>query len=216
MEESMAEGEGKGSIRLVNGRLKSVSDFGELKMPGSPKKRERRERMEDFEGDPEAVSELIGEIACGVTTLQIEARVRDLPYNRLVECLTSSSDRSERYKDALEIAKAHQAARILEELSYVALADIREAFDEFGNLLPVHELPEHIARAISGIEVTEEFAGRGDLRVKTGTTKKVRFVEKNRALELAAKILGMLIEKREITKELTLEELLVQGERDED
>ena len=59
-------------------------------------------------------------------------------------------------------------------------------------------------------------AGRADLRVKTGTTKKVRFVEKNRALELAAKILGMLIEKREITKELTLEELLVQGERDED
>ena len=136
--------------------------------------------------------------------------------NLLVECLTSNSDWSERYKDALEIAKAHQAARILEELSYVALADIRQAFDESGNLLPVHELPEHIARAISGIEVTEEFAGRGDLRVKTGTTKKVRFVEKNRALELAAKILGMLIEKREITKELTLEELLVQGERDED
>jgi hypothetical protein len=168
--------------------------------------------MEDFSNDPEAVSELIGKIACGETTLQVEARALDLPYNRLVECFTSSPERADRYKEALGIAKAHQAARILEELSYIALADIRQAFDESGNLLPIHELPEHIARAINGIEVTEEFTGRGDLRVKTGVTKKVRFVEKNRALELAAKILGMLVEKRDASRGPTLEELLAEPE----
>ena len=43
------------------------------------------------------------------------------------------------------------ADRVIQELSLIAFADIKDAFDDDGTLLPIPKMPEHIRRAIAGI-----------------------------------------------------------------
>lgn len=98
------------------------------------------------------------------------------------------------------------AERVLAELMRFAFADLRQAFDEQGRLRPIHELPEDVARAISGVEVEELFEGRGEERAQIGVLRKVKFWDKPRGLELLAKHLGLLVERHEVKVSLTAEQ----------
>jgi phage terminase small subunit len=89
------------------------------------------------------------------------------------------------------------AERVLAELMTIATVDIADAYDEKGNLLPIQEIPEHIRRAISGVEVDEIWDGYGDEREQIGETKKLKLVDKHRALETLARHLKLLTDKVE-------------------
>ncbi|MBV6636354.1 MAG: terminase small subunit, partial [Mameliella sp.] len=60
----------------------------------------------------------------------------------------------------LQDAAAEQAemtaAQVLEEIGQIAFSDIRELFDQDGNLLPVEAMPEKAAKAIQSIKVTSK------------------------------------------------------------
>ncbi|MGC2495048.1 terminase small subunit [Candidatus Binatus sp.] len=97
-------------------------------------------------------------------------------------------------REAIATAQAKAAAkvevtveRVLKEYARIAFADIAQAYDEGGNLLPVLKMPEDIRRALSGIEITEIFGKEGVI----GQSKKVRFAQKVSALDSLAKHLGM-------------------------
>lgn len=81
---------------------------------------------------------------------------------------------------------------VLSELLRLARVDVGAAFDENGRLLPIREIPEDIRRAICGVETDELFEGRGRDREAVGVTRKVKFWDKARALELLARHLGIL------------------------
>jgi phage terminase small subunit len=72
----------------------------------------------------------------------------------------------------------------------IAFADLTQAYNEGGNLLPVPQMPEDTRRALSGIEITELF---GDGKA-VGRLKKVRFAQKVPALDSLAKHLGIFAE----------------------
>lgn len=84
------------------------------------------------------------------------------------------------------------ADRVLAEMYEIAMADIGEAFDANGNIKPMKDIPEHIRRAMAGIEIFEEFEGKGDEKKFSGYTKKVRFCDKTKALEILARHLKLL------------------------
>lgn len=82
--------------------------------------------------------------------------------------------------------------RVLLEYSRIAFLDLADAYHEkTGKLLPVHEMPEHVRRAIAKIETFEEFEGRGDDREYLGDTQKVEFSPKKPALDALGKHLGL-------------------------
>jgi len=89
-------------------------------------------------------------------------------------------------------------ARVIEELSHSALFDIRSMFDEEGNMIPIHKLPENVTRAIASIDVQTTWQGKGE-EAEPVTTKKIKFVCKKSSLELIGKNLKMWTEKQEIT-----------------
>lgn len=89
------------------------------------------------------------------------------------------------------------AERILLELFRVATVDLSDAYLENGKLKPMREIPEDVRRAISGVEVFEEYEGGGENRAYVGDTVKVRFFDKTRALEMLAKYFKLLTEKHE-------------------
>ena len=91
------------------------------------------------------------------------------------------------------------ADRVLHELLRIATVDVSEAFDEMGQLKPLKDIPEDVRRAIAGLEVSEIFDGQGDQKHAIGLTKKVKFLDKPRALELLGRHLKLFTDKVELT-----------------
>jgi phage terminase small subunit len=91
-------------------------------------------------------------------------------------------------------------AEVMLLLTRIAKADLRRVVDEYGRTLPLHEIPEDLAAAISSIEVEELFGtvesvgprgGTKKERVQFGYTTKVKLWDKNKAAELLGKHLRM-------------------------
>jgi phage terminase small subunit len=83
------------------------------------------------------------------------------------------------------------AERTLKEIARIAYFDSRTLFGDNGKLKSVPTLDDDAAAVLAGLEVTEEFEGRGEDRECIGYTKKVKLCDKNSALDKAAKILAL-------------------------
>lgn len=84
------------------------------------------------------------------------------------------------------------ADMVLRELIGIATVDLSEAFDEFGALKPIKDIPKNVRKAIAGIETLQ--IGDG-----AGTVKKVRFWDKNKSLEMLGRHLKLFVDKVEHT-----------------
>lgn len=81
---------------------------------------------------------------------------------------------------------------VLLELKRIAMLDITTAFDNEGNLKPINEIPADVRNAIASIETDELFIGSGETRTTYGRTKKLRFHDKVKALQLLAQHFKLL------------------------
>jgi phage terminase small subunit len=116
----------------------------------------------------------------------------------------------DKVKAAVDRAIAHRVNRVhvkqdrvVQELLRIALANPAQAFDVSGALLPIHEMPEDVQRAISSIDVEER---NGETVVK-----KIRFCDKNRALEMLGRHIGLLKDKNEDGKSAAVFHLVING-----
>lgn len=101
-----------------------------------------------------------------------------------------------------------EAEDILRELARVAFADIRTIFKEDGLVKEPKDWPDDIARCISSIEVTEEFEGYGADRTWIGYTKKIKFWDKVKSLELLGRHKVLFADKHIHAADSTLEALV--------
>ena len=82
-------------------------------------------------------------------------------------------------------------------------------YDEHGELIPIAQLPPHVARTIAGIEIhTEHIAGDGTKKPIVVLTKKYKFWDKNAALQMGGRYLKMFTDKHEFSAS-SLEELVL-------
>lgn len=95
------------------------------------------------------------------------------------------------------------AERVLKEVARIAFFDNRKLFDAGGNLKAPQDWDDDTAAALAGVDVTEEFSGKGESRESIGFTKKVKAWDKNGALTLAMRHLGMLTDKVEVSGKVT-------------
>jgi phage terminase small subunit len=86
------------------------------------------------------------------------------------------------------------AVDVLRELARVAMADVSHAFNADGSLKSIHDMPEDVRRAISGLEIIETAGGDAAL-------KKVKFWSKTDALHKLGLHLRLFNERAE-TKEV--------------
>lgn len=84
------------------------------------------------------------------------------------------------------------ADMVLRELLGIATVDLSEAFDEFGALKPIKDIPKQVRKAIAGVETLQ--VGDG-----ASTVKKVRFWDKNKSLEMLGRHLKLFVDKLEHT-----------------
>ena len=79
-----------------------------------------------------------------------------------------------------------EAARVDAGLWMMADADIRQAFNADGTPKSIHDIPDDVAKAITGVEVNSD-----------GEITKFRFVEKGRIYELLGKRVGAFTDRHE-------------------
>lgn len=101
-----------------------------------------------------------------------------------------------------------KAETVLREIGHFAHADLLEAFNEDGTLKHVHEMPEHLRRAIKSIEFEELFDGSGHEKVRIGRTVKIALWDKPKGLELEGRHLKLFTDKVEVSGKLTLAQLV--------
>lgn len=92
--------------------------------------------------------------------------------------------------------------RVLNEYAKIAFSDIRNLFDENSRLLPVKDIPDEIAAALSSVEVDQLWAMGMDGREEVGETKKVKVWDKTKALDALGRHLGLFEKDNEQSKPL--------------
>lgn len=125
---------------------------------------------------------------------------------------------SDRINELIQKRKAKvelTADLILAEILKLAQVDLGKAYDSNGNLLPIHEIPEDVRKAMSGVKVFEEFEGVGRDRIKIGEVREVKFWDKTKALELLGKHLKLFTDRIEHSGKLTMAELVAGSIRKE-
>lgn len=104
--------------------------------------------------------------------------------------------------------------RVLRELCRIAFLDPRKIYQDDGTPRPIKDLPADVARAIVGVDIDEIWEGYGEDRQQTGVTKKLKFGDKVRALELLGKHFKLFTDKLELDiKEPLAEQLQKARER---
>lgn len=79
---------------------------------------------------------------------------------------------------------------LLAEYAKIAFIDIREYYDQNGNLLMPHELSDKAAAALAGIDIDEIYEFINGSKQKIGETKKIKLQSKLSALDSIGKHLG--------------------------
>jgi len=114
---------------------------------------------------------------------------------KTVEILAEINRRGSEQSQRLQIT----SDRIMLELERLALLDPLDMFNPDGSMKALADIPEDARRAIGGLELRELTpleTPAGPIAVQL---RKVKFIDKTRALEDLAKILGLMKEKVEIT-----------------
>jgi phage terminase small subunit len=87
------------------------------------------------------------------------------------------------------------AQKVVDELAILGFANIADAFDVQGNLLPIHKMTREQAASIASFEVIKKNAEAGD--GQTDVVHKIRVWDRVKTLEILAKYLGLLKDKVE-------------------
>lgn len=119
------------------------------------------------------------------------------------------------YEDAMKARGEWMIQTLLNELRMIGTVDIRRAYDEKGALLPIKDIPEDVARVITGIEakeiwerVDDDNAPSGTRMEKTGELVKVKFLDKIKAIELLGKNLEIWVDRTKHELGASLEDII--------
>jgi phage terminase small subunit len=83
------------------------------------------------------------------------------------------------------------ADRVLRELGRLAFSDPRKFFNDDGTAKHISQLDDDTAASLAGLEVFEEYSGKGEDRELTGYTKKFKLADKGINLERLGRHLGI-------------------------
>jgi len=94
------------------------------------------------------------------------------------------------------------ADKAISEIYHLISFDASQIFNEEGCLKNIHTIPLNTRKAIASIEVFEEYSGKGtknDPKQFIGYTKKIKFWDKPKSVELLARHLKLLTDKHELS-----------------
>jgi len=168
------------------------------------------EKWSEFIDQEDALDQICSFVASG-GSLPKMANLLELRHGDLSNWLHQDKERSQRYIKAMNDRAEYDREIIIDELKKISMIDIRELFDGKGKMKAVKDWPDDIAQVVSSIEVFEEFEGKGEERHQIGWTKRVKFWDKTKALDMLARSHGMFIDRKVVEAGMGLSELIMQS-----
>jgi len=166
-----------------------------------------RERFRALTKNPDFEDTIFAHVANGGTLITL-AETWGVRHSDISGFISSKQSLRDRYDFAIIARNEWEVERCLQELRAIATVDIRQAYKANGELKNVRDLPAELAAALSSVETDELFEGTGESREQIGITRKVKFWDKAKAIELFMKKHGLLIERKQVTVTRTLEDIL--------
>ena len=166
-----------------------------------------RERFAALTLRADFADDVFAHIANGGTLIQL-AEVWGVRHSDISGFISTRDELRKRYDFALIVRSEWEVERCLQELRDIMTADVRDAYNPDGTLKNIKEIPANLAAALQSIESDEIFEGSGDARTWTGYAKKVKFWDKAKAIELFMKKHGLLVERKQVTHTMKLEDLI--------
>jgi hypothetical protein len=168
---------------------------------------EQLKRFERLIEDPNLMDIICSNVASGGSLVHL-AELWKVRYGDLCNWVRSTEIKAKRYSDAIFDRSECLVEYLKRDLKAIAMSDIRLAFNPDGSVKPVDEWPDELAKAVQSVEVSELFDGYGKDRTHVGYTKKLKFWDKNKAIELLGKTLAIFIERHHVQGEVKLEDIL--------
>lgn len=158
--------------------------------------------------DPDLMNKVVNHITMGGSLIDL-ADALQVRYSDLIKHIRNNTEYSAAYDKALADRNEWAKEKILKEIRELAFFDIRKILGTDGSVLPVNEWPDEIARAVLGVEISEIHGGREEGGLVIGSLKRIKMIDKLKALEMAAKNLSLLTDKHEIKTQITLDQLIM-------
>ena len=118
-------------------------------------------------------------------------------------------DRFKRWLESNNLQAQADVSRADALLRSIAFADVRNLFDDQGRVLPPDQWPADLAALVTGLDVAELFGkGEGKEAVLEGLLKKVKLADRIKAAEIILKRNSALVERKEVSGTLKLEDLV--------
>lgn len=156
-----------------------------------PKDLPQAERVAMLLRTPGLAAGICEHVANGGSIIPL-CKIWDVRYSQVVKWIRSSSpENNKAYDQALVDRSEWTKEKILTEIRILAEYDLRDLYDENGQMKPVKDWPEDVAKAITSVE-SVELLGK-----KAGEVKKLKTESRKAALELLGKTEAMFTEKVE-------------------
>ena len=150
---------------------------------------------------PTFMPDVIDRLANGEMVLNLCASL-GVKYSELLGYVTADTVRSQMFTAAVKAGEGWLIQRLSQELHNIGLHDIKDAIDSDGCVRPIEEIPEALRRTIAGIEVEELYEMQGREKVYIGRVKKIKLIDKTKAIEMLGKKLDMFIDKVHVSGEV--------------
>lgn len=168
---------------------------------------EQQLSVAEYFAEPGSFTKFCDFLANGGTSVQF-AIDNGFTHRQVWEYATADKARKLAVEAAQKARDEYYIEALIREVKELATFDIRDAYDEVGSLLPVEQMPTHISHAIAAIDTTEIYEGSRENRYLVGYTKRVKFYDKLKAIELLGKQLAMFVSRIDIKESITLEEII--------
>lgn len=166
-----------------------------------------RERFKALMARSSFIDDVFAWIANGGTLITL-AETWGVRHSDISGFIAEHKELRERYDFALVVRGEWEVERCLQELRAIATVDIRQAYNDDGSLKNVRDMPPGVAAALQSVETDELFEGVGQDREQIGVTRKVKFWDKAKAIELFMKKHGLLVERVKVQHTTRLEDLI--------
>lgn len=173
---------------------------------------DKKARVRRFLGREDAIDQICENIANGGSIPSIAKILKVYP-SHITRWIRADADRTKRYEAALSDRDEWEVETVLSKLRAINEFDITSILDEEGKVLPPAQWPQQAVAAIQSFESKELYSKDGDY---LGTNRSVKHVDSLKALELSGKRHSLFDQKIQHTGHVTLEQLVLGMEFDED
>lgn len=169
----------------------------------------RKERLERLMAEPAELLETIyAHVANGGSLIDL-CNTWDVRFSDISRWLDADEARKKLYNDAQLARNEWVDEMLLKEVRAISHANLKNLYDESGNLKAVCDLDDETARLVQSVEVDELYErGEDGKKENVGQVKKVKLWDKLKAIEMGLKNRRLLVDKTESEVSVKLEDLV--------